>query len=330
MSDSSRRLLKFGTPRFTSPLDSETTEFDVTCIGEGLGVFARGAPCKDASPDLFTLSAGGSEVNTALGLASMGRSVALVSCLGADLFGEVILERLRSRNVDVSHVAISSDALTGIYFKLGDPSVGLSAATTGRRQVMYFRNQSAARADLHKHLAEPRILRLLEKSRVVHTTGITLAVLRTARPMWHAMRRRRPSQILSIDVNWRESLWQGRTAYGRSLLRKACSMADAVFLGRDEAIRVYATDNPERLRRLIHGPRYLVVKDEANEVVAFDRSKLIRSKPQTVKVVDVVGAGDAFSAGFLGALAVSEPIESCVHLGQEAAASVLQLRRDHL
>ena len=132
----------------------------------------------------------------------------------------------------------------------------------------------------------------------------------------------------SFDVNYRRSLWPSVDAAATTLLELA-RRADIVFVGLDEARSLWRTDTAAGVRRLIPQPQWVVVKEGAVRASAFGSSATVHAAARVVDVVEAVGAGDAFAAGWLhGWLHDLEPAAR-LHLGHLVAGTVLGSPTDH-
>jgi 2-dehydro-3-deoxygluconokinase len=135
---------------------------------------------------------------------------------------------------------------------------------------------------------------------------------------------------VSFDVTWRPTLWPGGAAEAAGVLRSLAERADLVFVGADEAEEVFGTGDPERLRALMPGPGILVVKDGARGAVAFEDGDAATSEPALdVEVVEPIGAGDAFAAGYLAGLMHGYDRRRRLRLGHLSAAATLVHPGDH-
>lgn len=104
-----------------------------------------------------------------------------------------------------------------------------------------------------------------------------------------------------------------------------------MLVGLDEAQDLWgeALTDPRAVRDLLPGPRILVVKDGARAATAFVGPDAHSVPALTVRVVEPVGAGDAFAAGFLSGLLRQLPVERSLRLGHLTAASALRVAADH-
>jgi 2-dehydro-3-deoxygluconokinase len=282
----------------------------VTC-GESMVVLCPAPPLTLAEAGQVSVTVGGAESNVAMCLAALGHHAAWVSRVGADPFGERVVRHIAAAGVDVGLVVTDPDAPTGVYFK--DPR----AAGT---RVHYYRAGSAASRLDPGALAEPR----LRGTRLLHLSGITPALSGTCRDLVvdALVRRRVPDALVSFDVNYRPALWPVTRA--APVLRRLADAADVVFVGRDEAETLWGTDDPAAVRRLLPHPELVVVKDGAIGATALSRTGESASVPSPrVGVVEPVGAGDAFAAGYLSALLRGLGPVPALRLGHLVAAHAL-------
>lgn len=289
----------------------------VVCFGETMGLVAPDPPVPLACARTLTLSHAGAESNVALGLARLGTTAAFCSRVGDDPFGQRIVADLTARGVDASLVRVVPGARTGVMFKDPHPSA---------TRVWYYRDGSAA-AGIGVDDAERA---LGSGARVVHLTGITPALSPScAGAIEHAIAgaHRRGMQV-SFDVNLRAALWPDLGTAGDVLcdLARRC---DTVLVGLDEAEALWATTEPAQVRALLDSPGTLVVKDGPREAIAFTDGREVAVAPGPVDLLEPVGAGDAFAAGWWHARLRGSNVEEALRLGHECAAAVLASATDH-
>ncbi|MGH3734124.1 MAG: PfkB family carbohydrate kinase [Micromonosporaceae bacterium] len=140
---------------------------------------------------------------------------------------------------------------------------------------------------------------------VLHVTGITLTLgAAPADALRHAVAvARRAGVTVSLDVNYRAALWPQDRAAG--VLRELLGQVDVVFAGVAEAELLAGGDHTvEQLAAQIsgHGPRQVVVTRGAAGAYALADGTAYQTPAVPVAVVDPVGAGDAFVAGYLAEL----------------------------
>ncbi|MCZ2403384.1 sugar kinase [Paenarthrobacter sp. Z7-10] len=327
------------------------------CIGETMAMLTpRAAPLHEATELLFGI--GGAESNVAMGLSSMGLPAHWIGRVGRDGFGTRILNDLRAHGVGTSGVEVDPVRPTGLYVKVpavtpaGDPSVVVPAdpgigdkegiggrvggppvlgqadgPAAGMSSVIYYRSGSAASAMGPATLANPAVASLLREAALIHLSGITAALSEDCAELSRAiLRAERKGRIISFDVNWRPALWAGRDA---SILAELANLADVVLMGRDEAELAFGTDDESRLRRLLPDPEVLVIKNADISATALCRDGSRVDVPALrVEVVEPVGAGDAFAAGYLSGMALGLDQKSCLRRGHLSAASTLIVNGD--
>lgn len=303
---------------------------DAVCIGETMAVLVpeQAGPLEDA--ETFRRGVGGAESNVACGLAALDVPAAWISRVGADGFGRLIITQLAERGVDTSAVAVDPHRATGLYVK--------EIGRDGHSKLHYYRSDSAASMLSPESLDTPEATALLDGARLVHLSGITAALGYRAgrdggrRLVESVFDRRRPGQLVSFDLNWRPGLWHRLTDDAEqpaAILADLANRADVVLLGADEAEALFGTDDPQRLRALLPDPRVLVVKDSGHRVTAFDDEGVVTEPALAVKVVEPIGAGDAFAAGYLAGLLRGYDQRRRLRLGHVCAASVLMVDGDH-
>ena len=297
---------------------------DVVTLGESMVTFLPSRPGRLADVPSFDRGIGGAESNVACGLAAAGHSVRWVSRVGADGFGDHLVETIASYGVDTSAVRRDPVRPTGIYFRTaGDRA-------TDAHEVAYYRTGSAASA-----MATDTVdLDALRSGRVLHLSGITAALSDDCLGLLRELTVRRPGRpLVSFDVNHRPGLW--RDTEGPRVLLELARGADIVFVGDDEAREAWGLHGAAAVREALPEPELLVVKRGEGGATVFERhphadtSDTVTHVPALrVDVVAHVGAGDAFAAGFLSATLRGLPVRDRIRHGHLMAAAVLTVPGD--
>ena len=302
-------------PRAPSGSESKA---DVVCIGETMAVLSPQDARPLAHQRALALAVGGAESNVASALVPLGHSAAWLGRVGDDPLGRRVLEDLTARGVDVSAVETDPVRPTGVYFKDTGPE------GTG---TYYYRRDSAAAA-MDPGLAD---LPLLHRARVLHLSGITAALSDSCAELVTRIISRRavPGPVISFDVNYRPALWRHRPAEAAPVLLELARSADLVFVGRDEAETLWDTRTAQEVRDLLGPGPVLVVKDAGHGATAYgaDGEETFVPTP-TARVVEPVGAGDAFAAGYLAAFLEGRTPANGLRLGHLVAAATLSTRED--
>ncbi|WP_375400835.1 sugar kinase [uncultured Amnibacterium sp.] len=275
-------------PVATAPPESR----GVVTLGETLALFAASGPGSLRSGAEFDFRIGGAESNVAIGLSRLGVPVAWFGRVGTDSFGDEIVRSLRGEGVEV-HAVRDPLLRTGVMVK--------ERRTPLHQQVSYYRAGSAGSALSAADIDDA----VLAAAGVLHVTGITPALSASAAAaVNHAIAVARAAGVLvSMDVNYRAGLWSITEASER--LGRLLPQVDLLFAGPEEAeLFVDADPDLEVLAGSIAalGPREVVIKNGAAGATAFVDGEYRSATPPQVPVVDTVGAGDAFVAGYLTAL----------------------------
>ncbi|MFE7416822.1 sugar kinase [Rhodococcus sp. NPDC057529] len=275
-------------PEVRSSLNGDEVENppEIVCIGETMAQLSPVPPARLRDAPEVRLAVAGAESTVALYLAQFGHRSAWVSRIGDDPLGLRIRDQLERYGVDTRWLETDPARPTGAYLKDPTPS-----GTT----VYYYRKGSAASAMTPALITAP----LISSARLVHVTGITPALSESCNATVAELLRSAAAQgcTISFDVNYRRQVWSDRNAAVE--LREFANLADIVFVGLDEAEEVWGTTTPAAVRALLPGPRELVVKDGARGVTLFDGATEVFEPALSVEVIEPVGAGDSFAAGYL-------------------------------
>ncbi|WP_404199466.1 sugar kinase [Streptomyces tauricus] len=293
-------------------------EGPVVCVGETMAALAPAPAESLESAEDLRVSVAGAESNVAMYLADLGIPVSWLSALGDDALGRRVRATVGAAGVDVGGVRHDPDRPTGLLVK--EPAAA-------RTRVHYYRGGSAASALGPEVLKDDR----LRSASVVHLTGITPALSPSCRSLVEEALATPPDErpyAISFDVNHRPALWPPGTA--APALRDLADRADITFVGLDEAQDLWDADlEPDGVRALLPHPRLLVVKDGGRTATVFGEDGSWTVPALRTDVVEPVGAGDAFAAGFLTGLLGGAGLERALRLGHITAGSALQVTGDH-
>ncbi|MFJ3432386.1 sugar kinase [Streptomyces cyaneofuscatus] len=335
------------------------TTTDVVCLGESMVTFLPSQPGRLADVPSFGRGIGGAESNVACALAAAGHRAAWVGRVGADGFGDHLVETIGGYGVDTSAVRRDPVRPTGIYFRTA------TDRGAGAHEVAYYRAGSAASAMSPANVPYEEVF----AGRVLHLSGITAALSADCLELLRELTAPRPGRpLVSFDVNHRPHLWRGGPA-DASVLLELARRCDLVFVGEDEAEEAWGIVGAEAIRAALPEPSVVVVKrgsagatvfsglrpgprssnaggaesapasrsreGEGAEIAPASRSKeggeadTVTPVPALrVDVVAAVGAGDAFAAGFLSATLRGLPVRDRVRHGHLMAAAVLTVPGD--
>lgn len=303
---------------------------EVTTVGEAMTVLTPSARGALRSVRGFDSGVGGAEANVAVALARLGHRVGWSGRLGDDELGAGIREFFRAEGVDISCTELDPEAPTGLYLKEFRAREAL--------RVHYYRKDSAA----SRMSPEGADLDWLLSGKIVHLTGITAVlsekchelVLRIA----EAANRR--GVDICFDANVRHRLLAGRDPV--QTLTPFVRMADLIFLSDDEAELLLDARGPEEValatRELrahtvvVHGAeRAFAVSTPSGRpgpVGESEEPEISYASTTPVTVVDPVGAGDAFVAGFLAGRIRGLDNQRCLELANACGGCAASLPGD--
>ena len=289
----------------------------LTTLGEALVVMdpvSRG-PLRYVSG--FEKHVGGAELNVAVGLSRLGHRVGWAGRLGDDEFGKEILAFARGERVDVSRATIDPKSPTGIYFK--------EWRALDQLRVYYYRAGSAASRMRFDELD----LEYLFSGEILHLTGITAALSESCLDLIERLlcAANERGVTVSFDVNVRWMLFEGQDP--RKVLAPLAARADLLFLSDDEAELLFGGSDPGSLREAQQDIRAeTVVVHQAEGAFAVEEDALSEQAAYPVDVVDTVGAGDAFVAGFLSGRLRGWSTEECLDMANACGACAVTVPGD--
>lgn len=289
----------------------------VLTFGEPLVAFVPATAGKLESVKDYHAVCAGAELNTAVGLARLQVPIAYAAAVGDDGFGTSLLRDLRAEGVDVTHVAAESGGTTGILFK---QRFGRDEQTS----VLYYRGLSPMGQGLW---ATDAVLAAVRSQAWgwVHSSGITW--------MLHEHTRKAANQLLaqsrangvrvSFDLNVRLKLAEV-TAW-RALALEVAPAVTWFLLGDEEAQTVFGESSAVRIEQLLREGGFagegVVVKRGADGVEASCHGVVTQATAWPVsRVVDTVGAGDGFNAGFIAGMVRSWDFAQALRLGNLVGA----------
>ena len=292
-------------------------DYDLLSLGETMIALTPPQGVSARATSTFVVDHAGAESNTCVGLARLGLRVAWVSRLGADAAGDRILDALTAEGVDTRWVERDAGRNTGVMIK--DPAAG----------VRYYRGESAA------SVIEPEILDTvpIAESRAVYVTGITALI--GPRPAAAALALLRKARGLRIvDPNLRKGLW-GSDRCG-DLVRPLIAQCDLLLAGAAELEELVGTEgqghrseSDESLgrRAVALGPNEVVVRGERTAGALADGT-WHAIDIQRSDVVDPIGAGDAFNAGYIAVRLRGGSIDDALRAGVFCGTAVTTAMSD--
>ncbi|HFV6107393.1 TPA: aminoimidazole riboside kinase [Escherichia coli] len=251
---------------------------------------------------------GGAPANVAVGVARLGGLSGFVGCVGDDPFGRFMRKTLADEGVDTAYMHTDPLYRTS--------TVVVSLVPGGERTFTFMVRPSA---DL---FLTPDYLPPFRAGEWLHTCSNALSAEPCRSATFQAMENiRQAGGRVSFDPNIRTDLWQS-TSQLRECLHRALMLADVAKVSEEELFFISGEQDVRKGTDVLasHYPLALLLVTQGKDgVMARWQGKNLYFPATPVVSVDTTGAGDAFVAGLLAALA-AEGMPS----GEQALASVIE------
>jgi sugar/nucleoside kinase (ribokinase family) len=249
--------------------------------------------------DSAALVIGSSSAIFACGAARLGLKVAFIGVCGDDAFGRFMLDEMQKRDVDVSHVIVRADGQTGLSVILNQP---FDVALGDRAILTHLGLMAELRAvDIPDSL--------LDQARHLHVASYFLQT--NLQPDLPGLFRHARSLGLttSLDTNYDPSeKWKG--------FDDLLSVTNVFLPNAVEAKSLTGLENiDEAATSLGRKVEVAAIKLGAEGALGVTLSQKIKTTSIPVKVVDTVGAGDSFDAGFVYGYLQGWSLEKSLRLG---------------
>lgn len=293
---------------------------DIITIGDGMITFDPNSKGPLRFVTQFERKIGGAELNVIIGCARLGLKTGWISRLGKDEFGRHIFNTIRGEGIDVSEVKLMDGYATSLNFK--------EVQESGAGKTFYYRKHSPTETLTPELLPEA----YLKKAKVLHVTGVFPAIDEmNSAVILKALQLAKANNVkISFDPNIRLKLWSKEEA--RATILTYLPYVDYLLAGRDELEMLFDTDQDAELIEELQkfSIEQVVIKDGANGCYLLENGAWIHFPGLKVsKVVDTVGAGDGFDAGFLFGTIKGWTLERTLHFANAIGALVVQVPGDN-
>jgi len=270
----------------------------------------------------LNVSVGGSELTVAAGVARLGLTSSWVSRLPINALGRMVRNKAREQGVDTSHIVWTAGDRVGLYFV----EYGASPRASS---VLYDRSHSAI-AGLQP--GEIDWAGIFKGAKLFHVSGITPALSEsTARVTEEAIKAAKEAGLLvGYDLNYRAKLWSEEKA--RAVQEPLMSQVDILITTEEDTERVFGirgSDYEDVARQLAQrfGLKVVTITLRGTpsvwrntwSAIAVADGKCYRDTTYEIEIVDRVGGGDTYSAGFLYGY-LTRDVEYALRLGNAFTA----------
>ena len=293
---------------------------DIITIGDGMITFDPTAKGPLRFVNQFERKIGGAELNVMIGCARLGLKAGWISRLGKDEFGRHIYNTVRGEGIDVSEVKLIEGYTTSLNFK--------EIQESGNGKTYYYRHKSPTETLTIDNLPYDYI----RSAKILHVSGVFPAITERNREIiLRSIQFAKQCGVkVSFDPNIRLKLWTEEQA--RATLCSYLPYVDYLLAGREEFELLFNTTEDKEIRSQLgkYAFEYVVVKEGANGASFLVDGEWAMVPGFIVKkVVDTVGAGDGFSAGFLYGLLQGWPIDLIMQYANAVGALVVQVQGDN-
>jgi sugar/nucleoside kinase (ribokinase family) len=267
---------------------------DIVVVGEALvEVMRKGIdqPLYEPGEFLGPYPSGASGI-FADAAARLGGSVGFISAIGADDFGRCIRERLERDGIDLTHIKVVPDRMTGVAF--------VTYFRDGSRKFIYNVREGAPAA------MEPSQVQAeyFAGVRWLHIMGFALTISEGCRQacLKAVELVRQAGGRISLDPNLRPEVLTIEQV--RELCRPVLEASEIVFPSGAEAMMLAGVDDTETAVRALlrQGPKMVALKQGEQGSTVFTADERVVAPPFRVTEVDPTGAGDCYDAAFVTGL----------------------------
>jgi len=284
-----------------------TPQFDVLVVGElNVDLILNGLPRmpevgKEILADAMTLTLGSSSAIFASNLSSLGVKVTFLGKVGDDLFGDLAVARLRDKKVFTAMIRRTSEHATGATIVLNQEEDRAMVTYMGAMAHLTMEDIAIdrVRTSRHLHFASVFLQPGLRKDvgnlfRLAKAHGLTTSF----DPQWD------PAEAWDLD------------------LADILPHVDVFLPNEQELMHLTRKANvPDALAVLRPFARTVVVKQGNRGSMAMVGDETYTCPPfLNREVVDAIGAGDSFDAGFVASFLAGRPIQACLQQGNLAGA----------
>jgi len=265
-------------------------EIEIVIIGfASIDIFNLDSCRSSDSTNKFLAVPGGSSANVAVGLSKLGVKTCLISKLGQDAFGKVLLKTLKKYGVDTKGIKFTEKARTPLVF----------ISKKDKKKVLFYRNPGSDMKLLKRDIKKS----CFKNAFLFHFDSVCL----TDKPELTAVNQalnyaKENNLIFSFDVNYRKMLWKNKKLAVKRI-KEAIRKVDLVKLNTSELFVLFRTKNINagsgKILEISNKTKMVIITDGKEGSYIRTRKSFKFMRAIDIPVVETTGCGDSFMAAFL-------------------------------
>ncbi len=255
------------------------------------------------------ISGGGTVANVASGLGRLGIPVSFCGKTGDDAMGRLMKQLLEDDHVDTSRLLFESDGFTNMVFAV--------IHDDGERTIFVWPPSGAAQSTIRQ---EDLTFDVSAYS-LVHFSSINLHEDPSANSILCFLSlHRSPPLVISFDMNLRREFFKRDKAFS-ARLNRSLALSDIIFGSALEEIQpLTGISDPVRAAQALNPEACVIARLGDEGALCIFQGESYHVPPYPIKVVDTLGAGDAFDSGFIAALHKGKTLRQATSWGNACAA----------
>lgn len=284
---------------------------DILCVGEILVDLIASDYSESIREQSFTPYFGGSPANIAINAKRLGLNTEIAACVGADRFGDFLIDYLKEASLSTDYIVRDEKAATSMVV------LNRSKATP---IPMFYRY-----ADYQLKYTDT-IKQRLQQSSILHLSSWPASKMPARQCISEMIEdARKENIIIGFDPNFHPSVWdEGEAA--REFLFDMLAKVDVIKPSLDDAERIFGIADPTtQLNRFLEkGAKLVILTLGADGAIISNGRQKVMLPTLATEVLDTTGAGDAFWSGFYAGLISQSTLLEAIQIG--LAVSAYKLR----
>jgi len=244
---------------------------------------------------------GGGASNFAVACSRLGVPTGFIGCIGDDYFGRLLLENFRKEHVDTSHIKVAKNKNTGFIIAISD-----------MEGKYYMVANRGANLELKPENIDEKYI---SNAKLVHGSSLRVEIAESL-----GFKAKKLGVLSSIDIG------AELTHLKKERILKILENFDFIFLNKTSYKLIFGVEPTSRalLDYFPKNSKVLAVTLGKRGAVVCDGKRVVQVPAVKVKVVDTVGAGDAFAAAFLVYFIETDNLETALKYAMAEAAIKVQ------